>query len=309
MRLHMPRRDLARWIAVIAVPVALLAGCSDDGTATSESTASTTTGSTTEPPAEVDQTAPGSANGIKVAADGTLWIASIDADAILQVDADTGRILRRVTAPDGSGPDDVAIGEDGTVYWTGFLNGDVGLVASDRDDAELVANIGEGANPIAVRDDGKLLVGRAIVTSGLFVVDPSGGTEPVELPDPGGLNSFDVAPDGVLYAPLLDPGSVIALDPTTGEVLRTVTPVDGAPIALRWHDGQLYVLTIADGAQVLRIDSDTGASELFANTGLDVADNLAVDADGRVLVTGLNDPTVTVVGTDGTVERTIRIGA
>jgi len=322
----MPARPMhptrTRRRAVLAAPLLILAlaGCSGSGDDTGGDTTAATTGdrsttatstaatSTTAPAVEVDQTPPVGANGIKIADDDTVWIASLGSDAILRVDTTTGRIVARIDAPAGSGPDDVALAPDGTLYWTGFLSGDVGVVDAGGDRTEVLANVGSGANPIALRADGSLVVGRAGAATGLFSVDPSSNAPPVPLADPGNLNSFDIAPNGLLYAPSVNTASVVEVDSATGETIRTVATVLGVPIAVRWHDDELFALVLSDSTRVVRIDPTTGATEVVADTGLPVADNLAVGDDGRIYVTGLNAPTITVVGPDGQVERTVRVG-
>ena len=305
-------RPTPRLLAVIGVAVSLLpVGCSGDDDAASETsttTSPTSTTAATTTTVAVDQTAPAGANGIKVADDGSLWIASLASDVILNVDATTGQILRRVEVPAKSGPDDLVLDDDGALFWTGYVSGAIGEVAPDSSGTTVIANIGVGANPIALRGDGKLIAGLAGAATGLFVIDPVGDPTPQPLADPGNFNSFDITADGQLFAPSLDTRSVIELDPDTGEVVRTVAPVNGTPIAARWHDGDVYVLVLADAAHVYRVDPSAGTVELFGSTGLALADNLAVGDDGTVYVTAFSTPEVTVLGADGTVERTIQIG-
>ncbi len=311
---RLPRRLLP--LAVLA-SVALV-GCSDNGAtgpsgtstaAPGVSSSATTMPTTTIAAAPVDQTAPATANGLKLDADDNLWIASIGSNAILHVDGATGEILRRIDTPAGSGPDDLVIAEDGTIYWTGFLNGDVGVIERGSDDARVIANVGEAANPIAIRSDGTIIVGRAVTSTGLLAIDPEGDGEPIALEDPGDVNSFDVAPDGTLYGPHTSPAEALAIDAQTGETLRTVASLPGRAFALRWHDEALYVLILDDGAKVYRVEIADGTVELFGETGLVVADNLAVADDGRVYVSGFNSPVVVVLSPDGQPERTINIGS
>lgn len=278
-----------------------LSGASDEGSGADEDAAA-------EP---VDQTSPPGANGVKVDEDGNLWIAVLEIDQILQVDAGTGEILQRVVTTPGSGPDDVVIDGD-VLYWTGFLDGTVGQVdlgAGDLAGVQL-ANVGAGANPIAVRDDGALVVGRAVTASGLFAVEPEVDATPEEIGDPGPINSFDISPEGVLYGPLPGPGAgVVAVDPDTAEVLESFD-VPGAAFGVRWFDDQLYVLSLADSAaSVFTVDLETGESTLFGTTELGVADNLAVAEDGTVYVTGFDSPTVAVLGPDGEAQESLTIGA
>lgn len=314
-RADRPRPRAWRRIAVATPVTAVLVfvGCSGSEQSSDTTTAVVTSPPTTGLPATTqltaDQTAPNGVNGIKVAADGSLWVASLNSDVVLNVDPETGAILRRVAAPAGSGPDDVALAEDGTVYWTGFTSGDVGAILIEDEATAAMANVGPGANPIAIRSDGTLLVGRAITATGLFSIDPSGDPTPVALADPGNLNSFDITPDGAMYAPSLTDTSIIEVDPASGERVRSVATLDGAPIAARWHDGNLFVLVISDGAQVVRVSPSDGATQPVGATGLAVADNLAVADDGTIFVTGLNEPTITVMSADGAIQRTMRVGA
>ena len=56
------------------------------------------------------------------------------------------------------------------------------------------------------------------------------------------------------------------------------------------------------------VDIDAGVATLFGDPKLPSADNLAVGAVGEVYVTGFDQPTVTVLGPDGQVSRTVNIG-
>jgi sugar lactone lactonase YvrE len=301
-------------IPVLAVLFALVAsigaiGCSSDDDDDAGENATDDASSTTTTAPLPNQEPPLSANGIKIDDDGDLWIASLNGGEILRVDPESGEILTRLVMPVGSGPDDLVFGADGTIYWTGFTSGDVASVNPAHGSVpELLGNVGPGANPIALRDDGMLIVGRAVTGSGLYVVDPSGEREPELLGDPGNLNSFDIAPDGTLYAPSSATGEAVALDADTGQVVEAVAPIPGIPVALRWHDDQLFVLTIEGTSKVYRVDLADRSVELFADTGLAAADNLAVSDDGEVFVTGFQEPIVAVFDADGESVRTLDIG-
>lgn len=301
----------APLLAILVVSI-LGAGCSSDGDGGSADASDPSTGDTTASTAggPVDQTPPNGANGIKVDEHGDLWVAVLVDNEILRVDRDSGKILQRLDTPALSGPDDLVLGEDGTIWWTGFNSGEVGALDPTTGDNSELANVGEGANPIAQRGDGMLVVGRAVTATGLFAIDPSGDTEPEALSDPGNVNSFSIAPDGTLYAPLadLEGSAAVAIDPLTGEITDTIAPLDGIAVALRWHDGVLFVLTLDPTGVIYRIDVADGRAELFADTGLTTADNLAVADDGEVFVTGFDQPVIAVFDADGTPVRTIDIG-
>jgi streptogramin lyase len=311
---------MKKLLVLCVAGVLVLGACSSDddssdgGAPTEDSTPSpgsseeTTTTASSEP---VDQTPPAGANGIKVDEQGDLWIAALASDEVLRVDPDSGEVLQRFTTPAGSGPDDLVIDDDGSVYWTGFSDGSVGVIeqAEGGEPVQVLANVGMGANPIALRDDGDLVVGRAVTASGLYAVAPEEGAEPEQIGDPGPINSFDISPEGVLYGPLPGPDAgILAVDPTTGEVEQTIA-VPGAAFAVRWFDDQLYVLTLADAmATVQRVDLETGEATLFGSTDLGVADNVAVADDGTVYVTGFDAPTVAVLSPEGELVDTVTIG-
>lgn len=314
---------MRRSLAPAALAVALVVGpatlgCSGDDETSEPSTTEAPTGtaggpSGTDTPAAVDQTSPDGANGIKVASDGTLWVASINSDEVLQVDPASGAVLARFAMPAGTGPDDLVVNDDeaaGTVYVTGFASGEVLALDPTTGETSSLGNVGAGANPITLVDGESLLVGRAVSATGLFAVDPTGQAEPRALADPGNVNSFDLGDGGEVYGPLTGDtgGSVIAIDPTTGEVTRTVAPLAGIPLAVRSAGPTLYVLVLDPTAKVVTVDLTTGEVRPFGDTGLTLADNLAVADDGTVYVTGFDAPTITALGPDGAVADTLTIG-
>lgn len=303
------RRRLLALLVLVPLAAAGAAACSDDGDGGGGGGADGGV-SPTDDAGPVEQNAPLGANGITIDDEGQLWIAVLTGDEILRVDHESGEILERYPTPARAGPDDLVIGDDGTVYWTGYTSGEVGaLDPTTRESIEL-GNVGPGANPIAQRGDGMLLVGRAITGTGLYLVDPAGGEEPEPLADPGNVNSFSIGPDGLLYSPLIGPegGAAVAIDPEVGEVRETVAPIEGIPVALRWHDDALYVLTLNPGGVVYRVDLASRAVELFADTGLTTADNLAVADDGTVYVTGFDQPVIAVFDAEGRPQDPLDIG-
>jgi len=300
--------------ATVLLAVSACSSDSDDAapsdtTAGNTSSTATATSDTTAASEPVDQTAPTGGNGITIDDEGCLWVAVMNDDEVLKINPDDGTILARYAMPDGTGPDDLAI-DDGGAYITGFTSGDVLVLDLDSGDVTSIGSIGAGANPIAVRPGGGLIVGRAITATGLFAVDPSGDKAPVALGDPGNVNSFSFGADRVLYGPLSAPdgGSIVAIDADTGTVTSVIARVTGFPSGVRVHDGMLYALVTDGTSKVQKIDPATGTVTLFGDTGLALADNLAVGVDGEVYVTGFNTADITVLGADGAVERTITMG-
>jgi hypothetical protein len=309
---------MRRTLALLVTAVLLLASCSsDDDSEAGESgdpVAETTT-STTEPAAEPidDQAAPATINGIDVDGD-TIWIASIEADELVQVRRTDGAILARYPT-EGAGPDDVAVAPDGTVWSTGFGNGDVGRVTDGS--YEVVTTIEPGINPIAIDDEGMVWIGTFGTDGYLYVIDPSnlpddassGSWEPVAtgLPD---INAFGILDDGTIVAPaggIAGPGSAIAIDPETGEFETIVEGLPAVAAGTTDAEGTPYVLANVTG-EVFRIDVEAGTAESI-RTVADGApfDNLAFAEDGTLYLSSFIAPTITEVAPDGTV-RVIDVG-
>jgi sugar lactone lactonase YvrE len=103
----------------------------------------------------------------------------------------------------------------------------------------------------------------------------------------GGLNGFDIGPDGWIYGPLWFKKQVVKINPDTGE-LKIVAEGFHTPAAAnfdsRWN---LYVLDTALGT-VNHVDIKTGAKKVVAQ--LDTAlDNLAIDSKDRLFVSNMAD--------------------
>lgn len=305
-------------VVVVSLLALVAAGCSSgdsgggsDGGAKATTTAAKATTSTTAAAPEPldDQTPPTSINGIAVQGD-TIWVASIKDDAILQVDRESGAILRRIDAM-GAGPDDVAVAPDGTVWSTGFVNGDVGHIVDGS--YEVVLKMKPGINPIAFAPDGTLYIGTYGPKGLLFALDTT--QDPVEAVEIAGdmpdINAFGVIADGTIVSPaggLTGPSAAVAIDPKTGDV---TTIVDGLPaVAAGTTDaeGNAYVLANISG-EVIQVDADAKTSEVVQTVEQGAPfDNLSFADDGTIYLSSFTAPTITEVQPDGT-ERLITIGS
>ncbi len=112
-----------------------------------------------------------SPNGIKAGPDGNLYVASVNERAILVIDPETGEIVKRLGSEVGvDGPDDLAFGPDGSIYWTDMFKGSVGRLAPDGSaSSQMVAS---GVNPIIVSNDGRVFVALAFLGDALYELDP-----------------------------------------------------------------------------------------------------------------------------------------
>lgn len=311
-----PLRATTAALGLVVAVVMALPSCSGDGSGGSSNAPSTArpSTSTTAPAEPVDQAAPTGTNGLAIDADGLLWVADVGGNQILAVDPGDGKILRRYGAEAGvEGPDDLAFDADGRLWWTSFTGGFVGRIdnpATPEAVSTKVAEVGSGANPIAVGPDGRVFVARALTGTGLYELDPDDDAEPrVIAADPGELNGFDGGPDGRIYAArpsTTADGGVVAIDPDTGAVEELAGGITLAVAATIGPDGDPFVL-VATPAQVSRVDVASGTLVPYATPGTPLGDNLVFAPDGTLYVSAFDQPTISVIEPDGTV-HTVSVG-
>ena len=253
------------------------------------------------------------ANGLAVDGRGRLLVASFAGGELVVLDGQSGRIVDRLGHELGvDAPDDVAVGPDGSIYWTDFLLGQVGRLAPNG--VVTKQFVAPGMNPIAFTADGRLFVGQAFAGDGLYELDPNLVRAPrVVIPDSGvapfprQLNGFDFGPDGMLYAPQPFLGTIVRIDPDSG----AMTPVTDAfagrfPSSVEFDSrGRLYA-SLSDGA-VVRVDRDTGTYKVVAEipAGLD---NMVFGPRDRLYVSSYENGGVYVVGPGGRVRTLSRGG-
>lgn len=299
-------------IAVLCVCAVLIAtSCSSDtdesGSEPASTAESTSTSSTTSPAPLDDQTAPPSINGVVVDGD-TIWAASVTGDVVVEVDPVTGAILQRVPTG-GAGPDDVAIGPDGNVYYTGFINGDVGVIEDGV--ARVVAQVEPGANPLGFSSDGTLYVGVAVTGDALYRV-PLDGSEPEKIAsDLGSINAFVVTDDDMILGPAVADGGgvVLRVDPTNGAFEPVVSglPPIFASASASDSNGTYFVLASATG-ELIDVDVDAGSFSTATTLSSPPYDNMAFGADDTLYVSHFTSPQITVIAPDGT-ERILDVGS
>jgi sugar lactone lactonase YvrE len=231
------------------------------------------------------------ANGVAFDSRDRLHIASVGGNEIVVMDPATGKILDRLGPEKGVyGPDDVAIGPAGSLYWTSLLEGHVGRLAPDgTTETQLVA---PGPNPITFSPGGRLFVGLCFMGDGLFELDRRLSSSPVPIPkEPGMLNGFAFGPDGFLYAPVYFEGRVVRFNVDTRPVTyETVTAGLAVPSAVKFDSsGTLHGLAQLSG-QVWRLDA-AGRRSIIASLPPGI-DNLAFDSRNRLFVSHAEDGTI-----------------
>ncbi len=240
------------------------------------------------------------ANGLIVAGD-SLWLADLFAGQLIRFDPDTGRTLRRVAVPDGISPPDDGVVLADTLVYTSPGDKLVGRVRTDGTH-DVVAGLPFAANAIALdpTDPQAVLVGDAAGTeAGIWRVPLDGRPAVPVATGIGAVNSFDIGPDGRVWAPsggfpsiLGSTGGVVRVDLATGvgEPLALSFPDEPGKTGFSYSvaakfapDGTFYVLQGYD-AGLYRVDPASGEARRVASIPGGVADNLAFLADGRTFV-------------------------
>lgn len=239
-------------------------------------------------------------NGIGFSPEGDLYVASVIGREIVILDPETGEIRERLGPESGvEGPDDLAFGGDGTLYWTSILTGDVGRRTLAGETTR--QRVAPGVNPITVSDDGRVFAALCFLGDAIYEIDPELVKPPrliVEGAGDGcGSNGMDWGPDGFLYGPRWFQGTVVRTDVTTGAATVVATGF-GTPAAVKFDSrGRLHVVDTASG-EIVRVDVNTGAKATVATLAPGL-DNLAFDASNRLFVSSFAQNSVVEVPLDG----------
>jgi len=253
------------------------------------------------------------ANGLAIDESGRLLVASVLGGELVALDPQTGQILDRLGHAVGvDGPDDVAVGPDGSIYWTDIIIGEVGKLAPDGTVTKQF--VGQGMNPIAFTASGRLFVAQAFFGDGLYELDPDLQNPPrVVIPNSGAppfvqqLNGFDFGPDGKLYSPQPFLGRIVRIDPESGAMtLLTQFPAGVTAGSVEFDSqGRLHA-SLVDGT-IVRVDRITGMYSTVATIRDAVLDNMVFDARDRLFVSNSDDGAVYSVAQGGGV-RTLSPG-
>jgi sugar lactone lactonase YvrE len=221
-------------------------------------------------------------HGLRFDQAGQLFGISVMGQALYRIDPASRRVDTVVGPPMGSG-DDLAIGPDGSLYWTSIFDGAVHVKRPGSPAAVLTKIL--SPNAISFSPDGKrLFVSQIFGADGLWEVDPAGQAPNRKIAENiGGFNAFEVGGDGMLYGPLQFQKRYVRIDPETGAI---TTIADGfqRPVSSKLDfKGGAYV---ADLGQIYYIDLKTGAKRPLAKVPVP-QDNIALDKSGRHLLVSL----------------------
>ncbi|MFY0574607.1 SMP-30/gluconolactonase/LRE family protein [Cystobacter fuscus] len=243
-------------------------------------------------------------HGMALDGKGHLLASNLLGQTVHSIDLSSGAVSTLVGPPLG-GADDVALGPDGSIYWTGYFSGKLMKRTPDGKTRAIAKEL-PGLNSLAFRRDGRFYVTQLGRADALWEMDPNGKKPPRQvISKPGFLNGFEFGPDDKLYGPILLKGQIARVDVDTGSI-ETVAEGFAMPVAVNFDASRenLFVVDSAKG-ELVRVRVATGDKQVVAKlpTGLD---NLAVGPDDRVYVSNMVDNDIRVVNpADGSVRQLV----
>lgn len=241
-------------------------------------------------------------HGLGIGPDGLIYVGSVMGQTLHTVDPATGAVGVFVPPPAGLA-DDVEFGPDGTIYWTGFMNGML-HAKSPGSGVRVIAHGLPGLNSLAMDARGRLFATQVFAADALWELDPAGLKPPRKIMEGmGGLNGFDIGPDGRLCGPLWFKGQVVCIDVDTATI-EVVAEGLRVPAAVNFDSkGNLYAIDNETG-EVFRIDVKAHTRERVAVAPTNL-DNLAFDGQDRLFVSNMSDNAIYQVPLDGGPLRTV----
>lgn len=232
------------------------------------------------------------ANGVRLHADGRLWVSELVGEHLSAWDVDND--VLSTASPMGSelrGPDDIAFDSEGTVYAAETMNG---RVSGRRVDGSYFVLVDEcpAVNGITVDPETDTLYVDEMREGGRVLEVDRHQRNRVRVIAEGldWLNALEMGPDRRLYMPQVFAGTVLAVDPESGEV---ETVVDGLahPTAVKFAPDGRLVVTQSSIGEVTAVDLRTGVRQRLVSLAPGV-DNFDIDARGYIYVSNFVEASV-----------------
>lgn len=233
-------------------------------------------------------------HGLAVDKDGSLFAGSVVGNSIWKVNAVSGATEIYINGPEGQA-DDIAIGPNGEVVWTSFMQGALRTQIGDRGAIKDIATGLPGINSVNFdMKSGRLYASQVFLGDAIYEFDITGATKPRKIAEGlGGFNGFEVGKDGLIYGPLWFKGQVASLNPDTGE-LKVIADGFAVPAAVNFDSkGNLWVVDTKRG-ELVQVDPATGnkTKTITLKTSID---NLAINAKDQIYVSNMADNSITQV--------------
>ncbi len=247
-----------------------------------------------QPEVLVAPSAFGGVHGLAIDGRGRLLAGSVVGYSMWEVDRTTGAARVFIGPPEGQA-DDIAVGPRGELAWTNYLMGMVRYRESDTAPMRVLARDLPGINSLDFdRRSGRLYASQVFLGDALWEIDVLGAQPPrLIAKDLGGLNGFEVGPDGMIYGPLWFKGQVVKVDPASGRITVINSEFQTPAAANLDGKGNLWVVDTKTG-ELCRVDLASGRKTVVRRLKT-ALDNLAIAPDGTIYVSNMADNSVEAV--------------
>lgn len=227
-------------------------------------------------------------HGLAVDAKGRLLAGSVLGNSIWEVDRQTGAAQILIGGPEGQA-DDIAIGPKGEMAWTSFLQGVIRYRENDGAAIRVLAKDLPGINSLAFdQRSGKLYASQVFLGDAMWEIDITGNQPPRQIAkDMGGLNGFEVGPDGMIYGPLWFKGQVVQMNPADGAISVIADGFKVPAAANLDGKGNLWVVDTRAG-QLSKVELASGQKTMVRQLSSAI-DNLAIAPEGTIYVSNMAD--------------------
>ena len=225
-------------------------------------------------------------HGLAIDGKGRLLAGSVVGYSMWEVDRQTGAAKVLIPAPEGQA-DDIAVGPKGELAWTNYLMGMLRYRESDAAPMKVLAKDLPGLNSVDFdRRNGKLYASQVFLGDALWEIDVAGAKPPrLIAKDMGGLNGFEVGPDGMIYGPLWFKGQLVKVNPETGAITVINSEFKIPAAANLDGKGNLWAVDTATG-ELSKVDLATGRKTVMKQLQPSL-DNLAIAPDGTIYVSNM----------------------
>jgi virginiamycin B lyase len=206
-------------------------------------------------------------------------------------ETDGGLEIEEFDVPAGSHPHDVAVGEDGRVWYTAQRTGELGVLDPDTGETRQIP-LGAGSSPHGVivgPDDAPWITDTGL--NAIVRVDPE--TDEIERFDPPddvggvGMHTAVFDPDGVLWF-TGSSGYFGRVDPEQGEVEVFEAPGGGGPYGITsTPESEIYYASLAQ-SHIAHVEPDGAARVIEPPTRDQGARRVWTDSKGRIWVSEWN---------------------
>jgi sugar lactone lactonase YvrE len=230
-------------------------------------------------------------HGLAIDVKGRLLAGTVMGSSMWEVDRTTGATKVFIAAPEGEA-DDIAIGPNGEMAWTSYLQGIIRYRENDAAPIRILAKDLAGINSIAFdQKNGKLYASQVFLGDAMHEIDVAGIKPPrLIAKDIGGFNGFEVGPDGMIYGPIWFKGQLAKMNPADGAITIISSEFKIPAAANLDGKGNLWAVDTNTG-ELSKVELATGRKTVMKQLNPAI-DNLAIAPDGMIYVSNMADNSV-----------------